>query len=498
MKLYACLWIEDFPVAVELRHSASSSTAAAVVVSGVEPGVIVEAANAAARGAGIRAGMTLAQAEGRWIASQPEGAELPPLLAAERNEAAEHRAQQELLDVALTVSPRVESTGPGMLVLDMTGLRDIHTAAHHLAEQTSRLALPGNVAVSPNRFAAIAAAQVHGGVTHVYPDQVRGFLDTLAVEMLPLEASEHRTLVLWGVRTVGEFARLSPDELAVRFGDRGVRLSKLARGESDIVFEAWQAPRVFEQGREFDWQIESIDDLSFPLAELLRDLCDELERHGASVSTLAVDLKLAGGARQNRTIRLGYPLTNADSLLKLVRIELAAKPPGGAVEAVRIEAGAVPRRFVQHHLFERARPNPEQLAVTLTRIQEIVGPGAVGAPMEASTHRPGAFELVPFAVDGKPSGKPPEDSTAPAIAFRRFRPPVEAEVEQQKKTPAYVRSRAANGPVQRCAGPWRTSGAWWSHEPWEVAEWDVELPDGVFRLSCESLAGDWSVVGTYD
>lgn len=494
MKLYGCLWVADFPVAVELRRSASSTSAAAVVFSGTAPGVVVEAANHPARAAGVRPGMTLAQAEGRWIAAQSDGEKAPPLLAAERDEAAEHRAQRELIDAALNVTPRVESTGPGMLALDMSGLRDVHGAARALAAEAERLGLPANVAVSPNRFAALAAAQTRPGVTHVYPDEVRGFLDQLAVGMLPLEEHEGRTLSLWGVRTVGELARLSADELTARFGDRGARLSKLARGESETVLEAWEAPRVFEQHREFDWQIESIDDLSFPLADMLKSLCDDLERHGASVSTLRIWLKLADASLQERTVALGYPLTHAEALLKLVRIELGAKPPGGAVEAVRIEAQATPRRYVQHHLFERARPNPEKLAVTLTHIQEIVGPDYVGSPSEAAVHRPGAFSLLPF----EPSSEERETPRMPGVAFRRFRPPLEAEVVERKKIPVYVASSAAEGPVERYSGPWRTSGAWWTNEPWDLAEWDVELPGGVFRLSCERVEDFWRVVGAYD
>jgi len=498
MKLYGCLWVADFPVAVELRRSASSTAAAAVVFGGKAPGVIVEAANQTARAAGVRPGMTLAQAEGRWIAAQPHGEKAPPLLAAERDQAAEHRAQRELLDAALTVTPRIESAGPGMLALDMSGLRDVHASARDLAAQAEQLGLPANVAVSPNRFAAVAAAQTQAGVTHVYPDKVRGFLDSLAVEMLPLEEHERRTLGLWGVRTVGELARLSPDELTARFGDRGARLSKLARGESEAVLEAWEAPRVFEQHREFDWQIESIDDLSFPLADMLKGLCDDLARHGASVSTLRIWLKLADGSRQERAVALGYPLTDADTLLKLVRIELSAKLPGGAVQALRLEAQATPRRYVQHHLFERARPNPEKLAVTLTRIQEIVGPAHLGTPAEAATHRPGAFSLSPPFESNESGLEERRSQESPGVAFRRFRPPVEAEVVEEKKTPVYVSSKAAEGPVERCSGPWRTSGAWWTNETWDLAEWDVELPDGVFRLSCERVEDLWQVVGVYD
>ncbi len=101
-KLYACLRVKDFAVAVVLRGQRSRP---AVVFSGTAPNVYVYEANAAARAAGIRAGMTLSQAQGR----------AQNLLAEPRNEQVEQQAQRELLEAAQLVSPRVEDREPGLL-----------------------------------------------------------------------------------------------------------------------------------------------------------------------------------------------------------------------------------------------------------------------------------------------------------------------------------------------------------------------------------------------
>lgn len=68
-----------------------------------------------------------------------------------------------------------------------------------------------------------------------------------------------------------------------------------------------------------------------------------------------------------------------------------------------------------------------------------------------------------------------------------------------------------------CAGPWRTSGAWWhasnvpgaqSRQPgarqagarsWDRDEWDVSLVDGVtYRLFRERSGDHWFVDGVVD
>ena len=57
------------------------------------------------------------------------------------------------------------------------------------------------------------------------------------------------------------------------------------------------------------------------------------------------------------------------------------------------------------------------------------------------------------------------------------------------------------GPVAQCAGPWRTSGAWWdgTGTHWDRDEWDVGLADGsLCRLFRDRSTGLWFVDGVFD
>jgi protein ImuB len=50
-----------------------------------------------------------------------------------------------------------------------------------------------------------------------------------------------------------------------------------------------------------------------------------------------------------------------------------------------------------------------------------------------------------------------------------------------------------------CAGPWRTSGAWWVSQAWNRDEWDVMLNDGAtYRLFRERDADAWFIEGIVD
>ena len=310
---------------------------------------------------------------------------------------AEKQAQQELLELALAISPRAEDTAPGLIVLDMSGLPDPHASASHFSLGIEKLGLEAHVAVSQNRFVALCAARTQPGLTHVFPGQEAGFLQALPLDVLPLDAKEEETLRRWGIHTVGELARLPENSLVARFGKRGGQLVKLARGQEESMLCPYEPPRALEEKMDFDWQVTELASLSFPLSKLLNRLCRKLEAHRLAAEEIRLSLKLADGSWFERTVPLSSPLTDPRVLPALLRLDLAAHPPGEAIEGVKVSAQSTPKRMVQFCLFEPPLPSPEKLAVTLARLSNLVGSGRVGAPVVVDTHRPGAFAVTAFA-----------------------------------------------------------------------------------------------------
>ena len=319
-----------------------------------------------------------------------------------RDPEAEKQAQQELLELALTISPRAEDTAPGLIILDMAGLPDPHVSASNFSLGAEKLGLEAHVAVSQNRFVALCAARTQPGLTHVFPGEEAGFLQALPLDVLPLDPKEEETLERWGIRTVGELARLPENSLVARFGARGGQLVKLARGQEESVLYPYEPPPALEEKMDFDWQVTELASLSFPLSKLLNRLCRKLEAHRLAAEEIRLSLKLADGSWFERAVPLSSPLTDPRVLPALLRLDLAAHPPGEAIEGVKVSAQPTPKRMVQFCLFEPPLPSPEKLAVTLARLSNLVGPGRVGAPVVVDTHRPGAFAITGFApVNGR-------------------------------------------------------------------------------------------------
>ena len=92
----------------------------------------------------------------------------------------------------------------------------------------------------------------------------------------------------------------------------------------------------------------------------------------------------------------------------------------------------------------------------------------------------------------------------PGFVLRRFRPPVAIRVALERGRPSHIpvdRRGMPGGRVQQSAGPWRTSGAWWTDGGvrWDRDEWDVSLSDGsVCRIYRERESGNWFIEAVVD
>ena len=109
--MIACIFVPLFPLAARLRSEPELKEETVAICEGNGTAARVAAATRKARKVGIEPGMTLPQARAR----------LPRLIARGRDAACERTAQQALLEVAESFSPRVEDAGEGVVYLDLAG-----------------------------------------------------------------------------------------------------------------------------------------------------------------------------------------------------------------------------------------------------------------------------------------------------------------------------------------------------------------------------------------
>lgn len=77
-------------------------------------------------------------------------------------------------------------------------------------------------------------------------------------------------------------------------------------------------------------------------------------------------------------------------------------------------------------------------------------------------------------------------------------PALAAQVEALNHRPVKLMATGLSGKIVTAAGPWRTSGDWWTREAWNRDEWDIALGNGVLYRIYREPCGSWFVEGSYD
>ena len=480
--------------------------------------------------------------------------------------------------VARACSPRVEWQGDAGIAFDARGLARVIGPPVEIAREVSRVAtghgLVVRVALAGTTTTAWLLAHARSGVTIVSPGEDASALAALPLGWLgalteqaegcgqaqgprpkahaggrrPARARNYRVapgptvettgfslgpgalglgpdladalaiFERWGLRTLGDLARLRRADLHARLGPLGVRLHQAASGEDTAPLVPIADPQRFVNRLNLEWPIDGLEPLSFVLARQCESLSSALERADRGAVAVTTRLHLVTRADHVRTLQLPSPIRDARTLRTLVLLDLESHPPPAAIDVVELELAVVPGLIVQGTLLTRALPSPDDLATLTSRLCALMGDTRVGAPALVDTHDDRRSTMATFTGQGPrpkaqgPSLTPPTfahssfggqaDSRPPCL--RRYRIPLAVIVEVERGRPASVRAHTRGipgGDIVNVAGPWRSSGRWWApgDGQWDRDEWDIELVcGGCYRLVRDRFTGRWEIEGEID
>lgn len=517
----------------------------------------VFACNEPARRAGIAIGMTKIQAEA-----------LPSVALRKRVLDHEFVAHAALLECACRFSPRLESTCPGTVIIDLTGTERLTGTKKKIAEKLRDAAqecgLSVNVALASNADTALYAAIGVQGVTLIQDgeeaqrlgDLPIGLFQVAGVQFDRIQITNHQftnhqianhpltnsksgssaagrlrsgkssgaqpdiadimdSLSGWGIRNFKALAALPAVALTQRLGQYGLHLQRLAKGEVQRELVPYVEASSFQQSIELEETIELLEPLGVVLSELLERILMQLINRALATDRIQIDLDLEihsdsqiqpAGQQQaalepkyQRVLKLPVPTQDANTLLKLLELNLAGKPPHAPVKKVSVEAFPARIKFGQGGLFQPVAPEPAKLEVTLARLRSVVsdkvagdgvfcdkdeqGRSLVGFPVILDSNRPDSFDVLATMPSTKgrkskarDSGLGKSKSIVPRHAMRVLRPPAEVKVGLRASVPVTISFGDVRSKVVQVSGPWRTSGSWWDqNQAWNREEWDVEV-----------------------
>ncbi|UCF39140.1 MAG: hypothetical protein JSU96_10000 [Acidobacteriota bacterium] len=415
----------------------------------------------------------------------------------------------ELFEFAHLLAPKVEHCPPDGLILEIP-VRYEQDTLNRLSQFIGNHSV--QIGGASTRTAAILAAKNRPGTLIPHGKETQ-FLSALPLASLTtyveIDQQTLATFSQWGIQTLGELGALPENALISRLGQKGLLLQKIARGEDTDLFAPYTPPVEFEERQQLEWALNNLEPLAFILGGMLESVCSKLRAHGLAMEEIELRLCLVDSTWFTRSIRLALPMQDPKVILSLVRLDLQSHPPQTGITEIAVKARPTRPRFFQHSLLHPTAPSPEKLSKTLTRLKSLVGDDNVGSPILLDTHRPDAVELRELDLSSRSrrtkQGRartgvsiPGQEASSPESAGRK----APLQLSLRRLRPAQV-TRINPQEIITCAGPWKSSGDWWTDEEqidgWSREEWDVEMVDGgIYRIYWDNRSRQWFLEGIYD
>ena len=398
--MFGCVYLPNFICQAALRLQPDLRNKAVAIFEGAAPLTRIVAVNAKARKAGIFVGMTKTEAEGHH-----------EVILRQRGPDLEVSAHAALLDCGQKFSPRIEDVRMDTAILDLSGLHKLMgtsmEVAHSIRDQARALSLYTRVGIASSIDVALFAARGTRGILIVPEGEESRMMQDFTIGLLELERTTAEVFRSWGIHRFGELAALPTPALIERLGQRGLQLQRLVRGEFVRVLSPTISPRHFVEAMDLDHAVSDTESLAFVFRIMLDQLCGRLASHALATAELEIALTLDLSQEDaiatheifRRSIKLPLPTIDGKLLLKLVQLDLAAHPPGAAVQKLKLEAYPVQPQHVQEGMFVPQGPEPQHLQITLARLYRIVGEERAGSPEIIEQHTTNTFQMTRFIPD---------------------------------------------------------------------------------------------------
>jgi len=433
--------------------------AAQALVARVKGSQRLAAVNAAAQGAGLVPGMTLADAR----------AIDPHLGVAGMDEAADRHLLQRLAAHCLRWSPRLAVAPPDGITLDITGTEHLFGGEEGLAAQVEEglgdLGITLRLAIASTPEGAQALAR-HGGPTIVDEGQA---LRALPVAALGLEGEAVLALRRAGLKRIGDLAARSAPSIAARFGAAAVVALRRLLGEEQTPIDPLAHPEPLHFERRFPEPLALQASVAACFLDLLREAAGALEQRGLGGRRFVLTLFRSDGARHRLAIETGLPSRDPAAVMRLFdeRIAALADPldPGFGYDMITLFVPVTEPLAPSQPGFGEEAQDGEALAALIDRLSTRLGPAALCRLVPQDSHIPEQAQLAlpamqvrsPVRWPAPPPGEPP---LRPLFLFDPPQP-VEVVAEVPDGPPHRFRWKRRLHEVRLYEGPERIAAEWW-------------------------------------
>jgi DNA polymerase-4 len=277
----------------------------AVIVGGGKRGVVATCCYVA-RTYGVRSAMPMFKA----LELCPQAAVVKP------NMAKYAGVGRQVRQMMLALTPQVEPLSIDEAFLDLTGTERLHgmSAAKVLARFSRQVehdfGITISVGLSANKFLAKIASDLDKprGFAVLGQSEAAGFLAPKPVSFIyGVGAVSAGKLAADGYRLIADLQRADPHDLMRRYGEEGMRLSRLAHGLDARRVDPARESKSVSAETTFNTDIGEMRPLEQHLWELTEKVSARLKKSRLSGSTVTLKLKSADFKLRTRARALGSP-----------------------------------------------------------------------------------------------------------------------------------------------------------------------------------------------
>ncbi|MGI8508252.1 MAG: hypothetical protein ACR2MQ_02895 [Gemmatimonadaceae bacterium] len=243
----------------------------------------------------------------------------------------------------LTIVPRIAAQGD-IVWADVRGLPVRETTERIRNAFTSRNALASTVkcgVANTPIVAEIAARHAQQSVTYVRDGYDGEFLAHFPVAVLRPDSVLANLLSGTGVESCRDLARLTLEDVEIRFGVDGSRLWRLARADDPRIIFAPVPRSLPEASLEWtDYAIKRAERLVFVINALFGSVCEALRTRGDGALAVTLTFALMNRTSIEHPMRVARATASQTAWMRLVRLELdrIALPDAVTGIALRVDA----------------------------------------------------------------------------------------------------------------------------------------------------------------
>ena len=392
----------------------------------------------------------------------------------EADESADRKLLEGIADWCDRFTPFVALDPPHGIFLDVTGATHLFGGEAKLLATISvafpRQGLTVQAALAGTAAAARALAHYAPG-TIVPKGAEASAVSQLPIAALDLDPSFTHAFRRAGLKTIGQVAGRTRNELTARFGKDMVFMLDGALGKSEKPISPRRSLPDYMAEHRFAEPVvteEVIRDCLFTLAKSLARI---LEKRGEGARALEASFFRADGNVRRLAIKTGWPTRDAVIIERLFRERLASLSdpldPGFGFDLIRLEASRAERDDGQTANFDVNEKAAKEIAFLVDRLSTRLGAHRVLSFVPQDTHIP---EAAAVAVPAQQANAVASQWAAfhsryetPKRPLRLFTnpEPIEVTAEVPDGPPLRFRWRRALHTVALAEGPERIAMEWW-------------------------------------